>query len=505
MKPLGWLAVSFMAGIFTASFISIPFFYVLAGCAVFLLAALLSIENKYFYALLIISSPLLGYLVYENSITLPPNHIRNFTFGREASLKGMIASDVEEARTIYGARKSVFVMQAESLGEDEKIPVTGLFKVFLYGSVKNLSYGDELILTGKLSEPQPKAGLSRFDYKAYLAHNGIYAILTTDRRGIIRITEKSPNASSIKKLALLIRKKADNIIYEHLPFESASVLSAILLGKRGNLPSGLQNAFINTGTVHILAISGLNVGLVAFIFYMVLSAFRLNRQLSTLLIICLITLYAIVTGWQIPVVRATIMIVIMLIGVLVGRDASSLNSLALAAIITLLVNPKQIFLPSFQLSYAAVFALINFTPKLDRLFRLEKLAHCRNFLARFFSYTLKVFTVSLAAWIGTAGLVAYHFNIISPVGLLANLIVVPVSFFVIASGATLLTFYFLVKPLTALFAASTAGIISFLEFTVETLNRMPLGYFNVEAVSTFALILYYAAVLVIFNIYRRKV
>ena len=490
MRPFGLLAIFFIVGIFIASIVNIPFFYVYICCGLFLLAALLSVKKSYFSFFLLAASLLLGFLVYKNSVLLPDNHIKNFPHGFKLSVTGTVASDVERGTTIYGGRKTTFVTQAESLHIKEKrYPVTGPVRTYIYGRAGKISYGDILKLEGRLL--RPKEGY----YAAYMERNNIYSMLTLDSSESARVIGRSPGKNPLKELAFYLREKISIPIARYLKGEEAALLNAMLLGKREGPYYDLRDAFVKTGTVHVLAISGLHVGLVAFILHVIFSALRLNGKLSTLFIIFVLILYVFITGSRVPVIRASTMIGIMLAGTLFNRRPSSLNSLGLAAMIILLVNPKQLFSPGFQLSFTAVFSILYLTPKIDRFLRSDLLpsASPRGEPLR---YVFKLFSISLAAWIGTLPIVAYYFHIISPIAIFGNLIVVPLTFLVIASSLSFIVFYFLMKPLGVIFAAASAGLIESLQFIVDKLSSAPFAYFKINEFPVFVVAIYYAIILV---------
>ena len=500
MRPFGLLAIFFIVGIFIASIVNIPFFYVYICCGLFLLAALLSIKKSYFSFFLLAASLLLGFLVYKNSVLLPDKHIKNFPHGFKLSVTGTVVSDVERGTTIYGGRKTTFVTQAESLYIKEKrYPVTGPVRTYIYGRAGKISYGDILKLEGRLL--RPKEGY----YAAYMERNNIYSMLTLDSSESARVIGRSPGRNPLKELAFYLREKISIPIARYLKGEEAALLNAMLLGKREGPYYDLRDAFVKTGTVHVLAISGLHVGLVAFILHVIFSTLRLNGKLSTLFIIFVLILYVFITGSRVPVIRASTMIGIMLAGTLFNRRPSSFNSLGLASMIILLVNPKQLFSPGFQLSFAAVFSILYLTPKIDRFLRSDLLPSASRFAfgsprrtprGEPLRYVFKLFSVSLAAWIGTLPIVAYYFHIISPIAIFGNLIVVPLTFLVIASSLSFIAFYFLIKPVGMIFAAASAGLIESLQFIVGKLSSVPFAYFKIKEFPVFVVAIYYAIILV---------
>jgi len=505
MKPFGLVAIALIVGICAGPYACIPFIYAYISCASLLLLALININRRYFTFFLLASVVFCGCVFYGNSILLPKDHIARFSDGGKCAVTGLVAGDVERGFTRRGARKTAFVISARSLSaKGGYLPVTGLVSVYIYGRTKEISYGDELLLEGRLMRPKEKAN-GGFDYKAHLERNNIYSILNVDYSGSVKVIRRNARVNPFKKMAFMARERAFNIITTALPVEQSSLLSAMLLGKRDRFFYEKRASFAKTGTAHVLAISGLHVGLIAFVLYTVFNALRLNRRFSISLVILSMILYALITGARIPVVRATIMISVLFAGYLLGRNPAPFNSLGLAAIIILLFNPKQLFSPSFQLSFCAVLAILYLTPGIERVLRLDLLLRRRGIIGRVARYPVKLFSVSTAAWLGVLPIVAYYFNTLTPVSILGNLVVIPLTFLIIASSLSFIAFSFLPGPpgLSQVFVTATGGLIRLLEFSVEKLASIPFACIEIGSPRPFFIFFYYAAVFIIFKYLKR--
>jgi competence protein ComEC len=289
----------------------------------------------------------------------------------------------------------------------------------------------------------------------------------------------------------------------YLPAPHGALLKAMVLGMRGGLFANIKDPFVKTGTVHILAISGLHVGLIAFILYVCFNALRINRQAATLLTLGALVIYMLVTGSRIPVVRATTMVSVVLIGSLFRRDAVSFNSLGLAAIILLLLNPRCLFSPSFQLSFAAVCSILCLTPTINTAMRVDALTKYKNVLAGAAQYSLRLFSVSLAAWLGVLPLVAYHFNLVTMIAIPGNIIVIPLTFLIIASSLSLIACAFLFQRLADVFAATTGGLLHLLQLVTTALSRLPGACLSVPSPPVPVVALYYI-LLIVLCAYRKR-
>jgi competence protein ComEC len=232
----------------------------------------------------------------------------------------------------------------------------------------------------------------------------------------------------------------------------------------------IQKAMINSGTIHILVVSGFNVGIVALMLLLLLKLLRIRRKARFFFLMPCIILYCLLTGASEPVVRAAIMAVVMAAACLVNRDGDIQNAFALAMCVMVFINPRLLFDASFQLSFVSVFALLVIYPALKNFVPIERLKN------RFMRYVCDALLVSFAAWMGTAGFVAYYFRIITPGSIVTNLFAAPLAGFITLCGFTLIIVDKLL-PWCAQFIAATADysicllvhIVSF-KFLVFTIS-----------------------------------
>ena len=214
-----------------------------------------------------------------------------------------------------------------------------------------------------LQQPQGRRNPGGFDYRAYLARQGIVGII--DAKGLLRIGEQGGflPLSWIEALRIRTERVIDHIYTTSgtaEPSLHAQLLKGILLGKRSDLPTETLDIFRNSGTFHVLAVSGLHVGLVAMFCYFGFSCFRLPQKVLCLLTIAAVLMYACLIGFRPSVFRASLMAILFLFATLIDRDADLFNLLAFAALVLLLLNPLQVWDVGFQLSFVAVAAIVYF-------------------------------------------------------------------------------------------------------------------------------------------------
>lgn len=461
--------------------------------------------KKFLVFVLAFSAGLSSYLIYNH---IPQNHISNFTpdFKVRCVLEGEVRNAPFYSRTFYGESKADFLLNAEGLylGNSPQ-RVSGIVKVSAYGKNIKPSIGDRLRLEGELIRPSLPSNPGSFDYRAYLKNQRVHSLFAVKKKGKVEISKKG-NFYSILNVAARLRGRMSSLIDRHVGFPQNEVLKAMLLGEREGIPEGLNDSFKKTGTIHILSISGLHVGFVMLFIIGIFKLLRIPRKLSYGLTIILLIFYAPLTGAKPPVVRAVIMSVAYLFGLLIDREHDLLNTLALAALIILAFIPNDLFDIGFQLSFLSVFSILYFTPKIEA-FIPERIMP-RNPLLRprlvdkASYWVMKSLCVSTAAILGTAPLVVYHFNIFSPSSVAANLFAIPLSGLAVFEGMFLVLFGGLFDFLGRFIAQAAWGSLWLLKELSEFAAQLPFAYFMIRSISIFELLLIYGAIFLIFC-YRR--
>src|SRR5207302_435477 len=202
------------------------------------------------------------------------------------------------------------------------------------------------------------------------------------------------------------------------------------LGWTTALTQEVSEPFMRTGTMHIFAISGLHIALIAGILVALLRVLQIPRAVCGWLVIPLIWSYTAATGWQPSAIRSTLMMSVIIVGWALRRPSDLLNSLAAAGFIILLWDPQQLFQASFQLSFFVVLSIALLLPPIEyirrRLLQTDPLLppelrpRWRRRLERPIHAVTTAFATSLAAWLGSLPLIAHYFHLLTPVSLLAN-------------------------------------------------------------------------------------
>lgn len=447
-------------------------------------------------------------LNYQSAVTVPENNISGFITGKvqDVWLKGRVSSGIEIVNIPGRPRKSTFTFKVLAVEENGTWRfVSGKLRASLLIDRADFEFGDTLILKGKISQAKDKISRDSFSYKKYLENQGIYGLLRLNPDSFVVINP----SKNILKYIFRLKEKFRKIINETLPYPQRAILTALIIGERTGIPKEINNAFVRTGTVHILAISGLHVGLISYIFYLFLRILRIPRRISYLALAFMLLGYALLTGGNSPVVRSTIMAITYIVGLLSLRRHQILNSLALSCLLILIFKPQQLFNAGFQLSFLSILSIIALVPLIERMFKYGTISlsgknvSCLA-LKKIVRYIRCLLIVSLVAWGGIVPVVGYYFKIITPVAVIANLFAIPLSFLVLMVGfMTLLAGLISAAAMQILANTNLLGISLLIKGSV-LLSKIPLGSFSIDIFSFPVIFTYYFVLAAIFFMLSTK-
>ncbi|MFH1655770.1 MAG: ComEC/Rec2 family competence protein [Candidatus Omnitrophota bacterium] len=491
-RPLVGICIFFILGIGLAKFISVPFHFILILASASFICSFLFLKFNFNF-FIFISFFLLGICIFENSEILPFHHIQKYIDyrGKHVVVKGIVDSDPIVKNSNYG-HKTSFVFDAKEIKRYNKWRKTQ-GKVLVNSFQKQeFFYGEELVLEGKIYKVPQFAISEKFDYREYLRRKYIFGILSVKNTSPVEIIDKR-SGNPIKKFSFRIRNKLRKQINNYFPSLESGLLRAMILGERQDIPKFIREIFIQTGTIHILAISGLHIGIIAFIILIFLKVLRVPRKPRYIITMLFLVLYVFITGSRVSVVRATIMFIILLGGFLFEREININNSLALACFLILGSNPNQLFDIGFQLSFISVFSIVNFSPKIEGC--IYKIIPKKKGILFFI---LRSISVSLAVWLGVMGIIAYNFNILTPITILANLFIIPFMIIVLGLGTCFLFISLIFPSIAFIFAnSSLASLFVLVKFTYF-LSRLPGAYFFLPVFPLYFVYIYYFLLLSVF-------
>jgi competence protein ComEC len=363
-------------------------------------------------------------------------------------------------------------------------PASGNATVDVDGHLLGVRAGDKLRLYVLASRPRGTFNPGEFDFSKWERSRRVFCKL----RGIFpESIQPLARGSGISPRLWLseTRERGNSLLRTNISPRRTSLAAAILIGAREQLDAERNEGFLVTGTIHILSISGLHVGILAMGFWSVLRTGFLPRTAALVAAMILTVLYALLTDLQPPVVRATILILTICISRLLGRTQLGFNTLSLAGIIVLMQNPLSLFLAGTQLSFLAVAAMIHFQPLLLPRKEFDPLDHLiartRPWYIKIYnrgsSSVWRVFLVGAMIWTISFPLVWHQWGLISPIGLLINVIVwLPITFSLFA-GFGVLVFGWICPPLARLCGGICDGCLWFIEASIDRGQHLWGSYF----------------------------
>ena len=417
---------------------------------------------------------------------------------------------IENISPLTGDRVEYTLSEVRSLEEGlpENIPGRVILRVT---GLPFFHYGDYVQFRTKLKRPENFKNPGGFDYRTYLARQNIYFRGTVYHEPDMILFRRGQGYFP-RTILENYRDKLRSFISQHIPSPERDVVLALTLGERKTIPDDLVERFNQTGTTHIIAISGLHVGLVAFFcllfFRSVIKAFPrlllmwdINKSSYALALIPIL-IYAGIAGMGIPVMRAALMAITLMTAIVFRKSKYTFNALILAAIIILVFDPPSLFDASFQLSFIAVVAIIYLPEKIQRLFpkRDDKDKTEEESIFQRLAYKGgKVFTifmfVSIAATLATTPIIAYHFYRVSFITLLANMIVIPVLAIMTTPVCLfLIVFYSLSESLCLVFAQVAAWLVKISINLITFFSSVPYSSSLVPPPTGMEIVCYYVIV-----------
>ena len=363
-------------------------------------------------------------------------------------------------------------------GEDKDLQVSGMLLVRVDPN-EPYQYGDVLRVRGRLQAPPENED---FSYRDYLAREGIYSLMKS--ADVTRLPGREGNFFTRGLFTLKLH--ALSTIYRIFPDPEASLLAGILLGVDNGLPEDLQQSFKDTGTSHIIAISGFNIAIIAGIFLAIFGRMFGQRRGAVFAGLGII-FYTLLVGAEAAVVRAAVMGVVALFARHLGRQQDGLNTLFVVAALMTLVNPFYVADVGFQLSFAATLGLILYAQPMEqwvkRILRRTGTQAGPDADARISNLAgiiSSLFLLTLAAQVTTIPIMAYHFNRLSLVSFIANPFILPVQPAVMILGGLADMLGMVFEPFGQVAAYIAWPFVAYTIHAVELFGNVSWAAFSVE-------------------------
>jgi len=438
-RPFVGLALAAAIGIVLGEFVRPPEYALALACGVTATAGIILLlwpNSVLTYALVLFS-----FAVLHNLRTSATPGLQLATAlgerPRVVAVSGVVISEPKVA----GNGTATFLLHLTAIeSEGHSQPGDATIQVRWKGAP---SFGDEFRFFGRAEPIAPPRNPGEFDMRSYLERRDVRRVL------FVRYPEdgsllRTGGGNPILRVAQVSRQWLQTTLCQGLD-DSPDVrdfISGITLGLRHQTPEDIEEPFQQTGTLHLFAVAGLHVGIVAQLLWMAAGAVGIPRRWAPAGIIPLVLFYSAVTGLHISSVRAAVMSAVFMGGFIVERRVFTLNSLAAAAVLLLCWNTNELFSTGFQLSFAVVAAIVLLADPLSKLFRRYTapdpflprllLSGSRRLADPVLVKLGQSTSISIAAWAGSLGLLFWYFHLVTPVSLVANLVVVPIAFLILA-------------------------------------------------------------------------
>lgn len=512
--PLLWISLSFITGIILASLLSLPVWaWISVSATLFLLSLFLRSPVSRATGLDTPREKYAGLLDHQTHITQYASRISPFSFTllisiflgsayyqfRQPNIDAFhiafyndrtydllitgYLTERPDTRDRYTNLK--LKVEAVDTGSGD-MPVSGFILVRV---AKNQAYeyGQRVRVRGQLKTPPED---EQFSYRDYLAREGIHSTMS-----IAEVTELPGEGGNIVTAQIYkLKSKLLEKTYRIFHDPEASLFAGILFGVDTGLPRKLQDAFKNTGTAHIIAISGFNIAIIAGVFFSIFKNIT-NERAGALIAVIGIFMYAFLVGGDAAVMRAAFMGSISLFARQLGRRNMGMNALMAVALIMALINPMVLWDVGFQLSFFATLGIILYSEPFsiftgNLIARLSK--HDTSTFARILNENV---ILTLAAQLTTIPIMAYHFKRISLISFIANPFILPAQPAVMIVGGLAVFVSLVIQPLGQLIAWFAWPFAAYTIRIVEFFDRVPNGTIFLGDASFWIVLFFYIALL----------
>ena len=480
-----WVSLAFIIGILLAKFLSLPLFLWLILTILTITGAILLRRSTFILPAACLIAIFTGAARYQT--TVPTLSISQIAWFNDRDYDILVTGTLMEPPDIRDTYTNLRLQVEQVDTGTDQFKVGGLLLARVQAN-QTYHYGDIVRVRGRLQTPPEDED---FSYREYLAREGIRSYIPSAAATLLPGSEGNPIVTAIYTLK---EKSLDNI-YRLFPDPEASLLAGILLGIDSGLSQPLQQAFKNTGTAHIIAISGFNIAIIAGIFIKLFSRILGTRR-GTAAAIAGIAFYTFLVGANASVVRAAIMGTISLFAVQVGRRQQGLNTLAFVAGLMALINPLVLWDVGFQLSFFATLGLVLYGDAFQKA--AEKLIgrfFPRSNAEKFSELLAEFALLTLAAQLTTLPIMAYQFKQISLISFAANPFILPAQPAVMILGGQAVFASLLYFPLGQLIAWAAWPLTAYTIRMVELFNTVPHGVIYLGGFSLGFVVLYYGVLL----------
>jgi competence protein ComEC len=492
-----WLSVCFIFGVYIGSIFGFPLWFLFMSVVPLILIPVFKAHKTILVLLCFCMLTFIsGNLCLQSSLpVVDAKYLQYYNDSNKSEFEGFIITEPEAVDRTLSFQFAVNKICSDN--QTSEISGRAIVRAPRYSEYH---YGDLLRIVGKLETPPV---FEDFNYKEHLAHLGICSIINFPKIEVLQTNMGSPFLSFIYSL----RNRLSQSLTLILPEPHCSLARGMLLGLRGSIPDNLTQSLANTGTTHIIAISGLNLSIIIGVLLSIgVWLFGRRYSLSIWLAFIAIWLYVLISGMQPPVIRGAIMGSMFLLAGLLGRQRDGSTALIFAAAIMVLIEPQVLWNVSFQLSFLSMAGLILILPPFQSWCRnkIGNPSSSHNYISSLHNITLDCLCVTIVAILATAPIIALNFGTFSIIALPANFFSVP-SLPPIIITTALLSATGIIMPILAQFLSGIAWVfIGYFILVIQIFSKLPFPPLIINNISTLHVLGYYILLVMVILILNNR-
>jgi len=513
-RPLVWIFLASVLGIVIAEYLPaagpvllpVSVLSVLAGGA---LACAGKRPVLRAFLILLAALSLFGFNHFRRRWLRPANHVSRIRFERRSWVEWTGTVATEPARTTFerwwtrAPEHTAFDLRArEARCNDTRLAVKGIIRVKVNGLLPELDVRDQVSIRGRFYPLRQATNPGGEGYHLYLERGGAGGTLIVERPERVKVLRKGAWWRPERVVAGLRRTAARSVELMAPAGETRALAKCLIVGDTTSLNTESRDRLARAGVYHLVVVSGLHLAIVALLVWAPLIFLGVRDRTQAAILILSIVVYAAITGLRPPVERAALMAIMTCGAMLVERRPDPLSAVSGAGVIMLAARPEELFNIGFKLSFLAVFAILVLTPEFVKFFRqaqtddpLKALLRRRpSLLRRVASLAKQPLLAAVAAWLGVAPALAYHFHLVTLGGIIGNVILVPVLALVLTFGLGGALAVSAVPAVAPFFGAALRASLAVFSSIAALLERARLLYLYVPDIHLTGLAGGYAAV-----------
>jgi len=436
----------------------------------------------------------------------PPTHIKRIA---DTNSHVTVVGEIVEEPDIR-ADRTYLVVEVDSLTWcRRKLKSSGKILVKIREQSTIFSFKDRVRFSGNLFSPGGPRNPGGFNFARYLNIKEIFGMMVLSRGEDLLLIDNPyklrwtcilnvPYEFFVNRLVAPLRRILLDGYVKYLPKDQAALLAGFVLGERRNIPDDVARLFRDTGTLHLMAVSGSNVAIIVSFFMFILV--KVNRRLKVVITLVAVVFFSFLTRNEPSVVRASVMVSIGLLGLYRQRRPDFLSFLGFACLLLLIIKPLWLFNVSFQLSFAACAGIVYFAPKFASVIKPGK-----SLVSRIFYWLYLIFVTTFSAQLAVLPITAEYFHRLPLVGLIANLPMIPLAGILTISGVVFLPFILLGDIVAAIFAWPVKLVMSIIIPLLDFFAGLPMAVINVSPPGIWKIVLFFAVIYIMTEfIFRRR-